>query len=68
VALLFSICAGLLKNKYTLLKIYFTKNADAKSIHIFLCTDGKKISQISDIDDLKRCITEAVAAVTCDML
>jgi hypothetical protein len=30
--------------------------------------DGKEISQSSDIDDLKRCITEAVAAVTCDML
>jgi hypothetical protein len=33
-----------------------------------LCTDGKEISQSSDIDDLKRRITEAVAAVTCDML
>jgi hypothetical protein len=33
-----------------------------------MCTDGKKISQSSDIDDLKRRITEAVAAVTCDML
>jgi hypothetical protein len=30
--------------------------------------DGKKISQSSDMDDLKRHITEAVAAVTCDML
>jgi hypothetical protein len=30
--------------------------------------DGKEISQSSDIDYLKRCITEAVAAVTCDML
>jgi hypothetical protein len=30
--------------------------------------DGKEISQSSDIDDLKRGITEAVAAVTCDML
>jgi hypothetical protein len=29
--------------------------------------DGKEISQSSDIDDLKRRITEAVAAVTCDM-
>jgi hypothetical protein len=27
--------------------------------------DGKEISQSSDIDDLKRRITEAVAAVTC---
>jgi hypothetical protein len=27
-----------------------------------------EISQSSDIDDLKRRITEAVAAVTCDML
>jgi hypothetical protein len=26
------------------------------------------VSQSSDIDDLKRHITEAVAAVTCDML
>jgi hypothetical protein len=33
-----------------------------------LCTDGKEISQSSDIDNLKRCITEAVAAVTCHML
>jgi hypothetical protein len=33
-----------------------------------MCTDGKEISQSPDIDDLKRCITEAVAAVTCDML
>jgi hypothetical protein len=30
--------------------------------------DGKEISQSSDIDDLKRRITEVVAAVTCDML
>jgi hypothetical protein len=30
--------------------------------------DGKEISQSFDIDDLKRRITEAVAAVTCDML
>jgi hypothetical protein len=30
--------------------------------------DGKEISQSSDIDDLKRRITEAVAAVTCDVL
>jgi hypothetical protein len=28
--------------------------------------DGKEISQNSDIDDLKRRITEDVAAVTCD--
>jgi hypothetical protein len=33
-----------------------------------LCTDEKDISQSSDIDDLKQRITEAVAAVTCDML
>jgi hypothetical protein len=33
-----------------------------------MCTDGKEISQSSDIDDLKQHITEAVAAVTCDML
>jgi hypothetical protein len=33
-----------------------------------LCTDGKEISQSSDRDDLKLRITEAVAAVTCDML
>jgi hypothetical protein len=31
-----------------------------------LCTDGKEISRSSDIDDLKRRITEAVAAVTSD--
>jgi hypothetical protein len=30
--------------------------------------DGKEISQSSDIDDLKQPITEAAAAVTCDML
>jgi hypothetical protein len=33
-----------------------------------MCTDGKEISQSFDIDDLKRRITEPVAAVTCDML
>jgi hypothetical protein len=33
-----------------------------------LCTDGKEISQSSDIDDLKWRITEAVAAVTCELL
>jgi hypothetical protein len=33
-----------------------------------MCTDGKKISQSSNISDLKRRITEAVAVVTCDML
>jgi hypothetical protein len=54
------------KKKNTLSKIYFTKTTDAKS-HV-LCTDGKEISQSSDIDDLKRRITEAVAAVTCDLL
>jgi hypothetical protein len=30
--------------------------------------NGKDISQSPDIDDLKRRITEAVAAVACDML
>jgi hypothetical protein len=30
--------------------------------------DGKEISQSTDIDDQKRRITEAVAAVICDML
>jgi hypothetical protein len=30
--------------------------------------DGKEISQSSDIDDLKRRITETVVTVTCDML
>jgi hypothetical protein len=33
-----------------------------------LYTGGKEISQSSDIYDLKRRITESVAAVTCDML
>jgi hypothetical protein len=33
-----------------------------------MCMDGKEISQSSDIDDLKQCITTAVAADTCDML
>jgi hypothetical protein len=46
--------------------MYFTKNTDAKSMSV--CTGGKEISQSSDIDDLKRRITEAVAAVTCGML
>jgi hypothetical protein len=32
-----------------------------------VCTDGNEISQSCDID-LKRHITEAVAAVTCDIL
>jgi hypothetical protein len=44
-------------------KIYFTKTTDAKSMSY-----GKEISRSSDIDDLKRCITEAVAVVTCNML
>jgi hypothetical protein len=48
---------GLFKKKYKLSKIYFTK-----------ATDNKSMYQSSDIDDLKRRITEAVAAVTCDML
>jgi hypothetical protein len=30
--------------------------------------DGKEISPSCDIDDLKQRITEAVAAVACDML
>jgi hypothetical protein len=30
--------------------------------------DGKEISESSDIDDMKRRIIKAVAAVTCDML
>jgi hypothetical protein len=33
-----------------------------------MCKDGKEISQSSDIDDLKRRITDAVATVTCGML
>jgi hypothetical protein len=33
-----------------------------------MCTDGKEKSQSSYIDDLKRRITEALAAVACDML
>jgi hypothetical protein len=49
-------------------KKYFTKTTDAwREINV-LCTDGKKISQSSDIDDLKRRNTEAVATVTCEML
>jgi hypothetical protein len=32
------------------------------------CVRIERKSQSSDIDDLKRRITEAVAAVTCDML
>jgi hypothetical protein len=32
------------------------------------CVRMKRKSLSSDIDDLKRSITEAVAAVTCDML
>jgi hypothetical protein len=36
-------------------------------IHV-LCMDGKEICHSSDIDDLKRCVSEAVAAFTCDML
>jgi hypothetical protein len=40
------------------------------TVNYFLvrCKDEKELSQSSDIDDLKRHITEAVAAVTCDML
>jgi hypothetical protein len=30
--------------------------------------DGNEICQSSDIDDLNRRVTEAVTAVTCDML
>jgi hypothetical protein len=47
-------------------KFILQKTTEAKT-HV-LCTDGKEISQSSDIDDLKRRITEAVAAVICDML
>jgi hypothetical protein len=46
--------------------MYFSKTTDAKSVSCV--TDGKEISQSSDIDYLKQRITEAVAAVTCDML
>jgi hypothetical protein len=47
-------------------EVYTYKNLFYKNR--VLCTDGKEISQSADIDDLKRRITEAVAAVTCDML
>jgi hypothetical protein len=40
------VSTGLLKKKYTLSIIYFTKTTDAKS----LCTDGKEISQSSDLN------------------
>jgi hypothetical protein len=57
---------GLFKKKYTLSKIYFTKTTDAKSMSCVRIE--RKSSQSSDIDDLKQCITETVAAVTCNML
>jgi hypothetical protein len=52
--------------KYTLSKIYFTKSTDANSMSCVRME--RKSLKSSDIDDLKRRITEAVAAVTCDTL
>jgi hypothetical protein len=62
---IFNTYTGLFKKKYTLSKIYFRKNSDAKSMS---CVRMERKSLKADIDDLKRRITEAVAAVTCDML
>jgi hypothetical protein len=56
---------GLFKKKCTLSKIYFTKTTDAKSMY---CVRMEKKSQSYDFDYLKRGITEAVAALTCDIL
>jgi hypothetical protein len=55
---------GLLKKKYTFKNLFY-KNYWR---YYVLCTDEKEISQSSDIDDLKRRITEAVVSVSCDML
>jgi hypothetical protein len=57
---------GLFKKKYTLSKIHFTKTTDAKSMSCVWME--RKSLKSSDINDLKRRITETVAAVTCDML
>jgi hypothetical protein len=51
--------------KYTLSKIDFTKTTGAKAMS---CVRMERKSLSSNVDDLKRRITEAVAAVTCDML
>jgi hypothetical protein len=55
---------------YTKRSIHFQKFILQKllMLKLALYTDEKKIFQSSDIDDLKRRITEAVAAITCDML
>jgi hypothetical protein len=59
------LCSGLFKKKFTLSKIYFTKTTDAKSVScVWLERKSLKVLNI----DLKWCITEAVAAVTCGML
>jgi hypothetical protein len=57
---------GLFKNNNTLSKIYFTKTTDDKSMSCVRME--RKPLKSSNIDDLKRRITEAVAAVTCDVL
>jgi hypothetical protein len=57
---------GLFEKKYTLSEIYFTKTTDAKSMSCVRME--RKSLKSSDIDDLKRRVTEAVAAVKCDML
>jgi hypothetical protein len=56
---------GLFKKKYTLSEIYFTKTTGVKSMS---CVRMERKSLSSDIYYLKRRITEAVAAVTFDML
>jgi hypothetical protein len=55
---------------YSKRSIHFQKYILQKllTLNHILCTDGKEISQSSDINNLKRRISEAVAAVTCDML
>jgi hypothetical protein len=57
---------GLFKKKYTLSKIYFTKTTDVKSMSCV--RTEKKSLRVLIINYLKRRITEAVAAVTCDKL
>jgi hypothetical protein len=57
---------GLFKKKYSLSKIYFIKTDGAKSLSCVRMESKSLKVLISMI--LKRGITEAVAAVTCDLL
>jgi hypothetical protein len=61
--------SALLIQAYSKRSIHFQEFILQKLLTLNPCpVDGKEISQSSDIDDLKRRVTEAVAVVTYDML